>query len=345
MPQLTRRFGATRPALATALLTALVSTTLWVTGPATAAPSPQDQLAQKQAEASELQSKIDANGMRISVLDEQYNATQLEIDEANDGIADTQRRLDAAASRTGQLESQLSSRAAALYVGAANGTPTEMVDATNVQELGSRAKYGSAAADEDQGLIDELTVAKEQLDGAQAEFEEQRSAAEAKKSGLEETRAELAAAQERAGSAARAEHRRDRAADGRDRRAEARAEEEARARAEFERKSRENAAKQAAAAAAAPRSNARWWWKCAQARAECTAERGARPERRRRRRGQHRDGAARQAVQVRRRRPELLRLLRPDDVRVGRGRCPAPPLVRGAVLELAARLPGPAPAG
>ena len=138
-----------------------------------AAASPQDQLSQKQAQAAQLQAQIDANGNRISILDEQFNQTQLAIDEANQGIADTQSRLDAAAKRADALKGELASRAAALYVGAANGVPADLVGASDVSELSSRTKYGSAAADEDHGLIDDVTVAKEQLAGRPGRLREE----------------------------------------------------------------------------------------------------------------------------------------------------------------------------
>ena len=47
-------------------------------------------------------------------------------------------------------------------MGAGNSDPFS-IDATDVRELGSRAKYGEAAADEDQRLLDKLHVAEETL--------------------------------------------------------------------------------------------------------------------------------------------------------------------------------------
>jgi cell wall-associated NlpC family hydrolase len=195
MPPLPRRWRATRPALA-ALLFAALSTAPAISSSAPAAASPQGDLAAKQAEAARIQAQIDANGERISVLDEQYNQTQLKIDQAEQGIKDTQDRLTAAAQHTDELKSRLAERAAALYVGAAGGSPADALDATDVAEIGSRSKYGSAAADEDSGLIDDLVVAKEQLQSAQAEFQTSKASAESEKSGLDKTRSNIAAAQD-----------------------------------------------------------------------------------------------------------------------------------------------------
>ena len=233
MPPLTRRWRATRPALAALVLVALATPMISEATPAAA--SPQDQLSQKQAQAAQLQAQIDANGNRISILDEQFNQTQLAIDEANQGIADTQSRLDAAATRADALKGELASRAAALYVGAANGVPADLVGASDVSELSSRTKYGSAAADEDHGLIDDVTVAKEQLAGAQAEFEKSRAAAEAKKSGLADTRNQLAAAQDKQ-QALLAQNKGEIATLAAQIEAQKRAADEAKARAAFQRK-------------------------------------------------------------------------------------------------------------
>jgi peptidoglycan DL-endopeptidase CwlO len=194
MPPLTRRWRAIRPASAALLLVALAVPPI-VTEATPAAASPQDDLAAKQAEAARLESQISANGERISILDEQFNQAQLAIDQADQGIKDTQARLDAATQRADHLHGLLASRAAALYVGAANGTPTGALDANDVGELASRSKYGSAAAKEDGALIDDLVVAKEQIQNAQAEFQHQKASAEAHKVDLDSTRAQLNAAQ------------------------------------------------------------------------------------------------------------------------------------------------------
>jgi cell wall-associated NlpC family hydrolase len=183
-----------RTGLAGLVLVALTSSALSLAVPAAA--SPQDELAAARARAEQLQGQIAANGQRISVLDEQYNQARLAIDEATAGIATTEGRLDAAATRTDELKTELASRAAALYKGAANGGPAGMLDASDVGELGSRSKYGSAAADEDDALIGDLVVAREQLEAARTEYESKRDRAEAQRAELESTRSEIESAQQ-----------------------------------------------------------------------------------------------------------------------------------------------------
>ena len=241
----TRSGRLRRPVLA-ALLLAAVAVPVVSEAPSASA-SPQDELAQKQKLAEQLQAKIAANGDRISVLDEQYNQAQLAIDEAADGITDTQARFDAATQRSADLKGELASRAAALYVGAANGGPADVLDVGDVSELSSRSKYGSAAADEDHDLIGDLTVAKEQLEAARAEFEKSKADAEAQKSSLESTRDEIAAAQDEQ-QALLADAQGDIANLVSQIEAQKRAAEEAKARADAQKRAQEAAAKKPAAA-------------------------------------------------------------------------------------------------
>ena len=221
------------------------------------------------------------------------------------------------------------SRAAALYVGAANGVPADLVGASDVSELSSRTKYGSAAADEDHGLIDDVTVAKEQLAGAQAEFEKSRAAAEAKKSGLADTRNQLAAAQDKQ-QALLAQNKGEIATLAAQIEAQKRAADEAKARAEFQRRqrrSRQGTGHRRGLVAPFVRPPHGFAGRASRAAAERW---------RRHCRG-HRDGPDRQALPVRRRRPGFLRLLGAHDVRVGRSRGPAPALLRRPVREPPAR--------
>jgi cell wall-associated NlpC family hydrolase len=231
-----------------AILLVTLATPLVAAGPAAA--SPQDDLAQKRAEAQRLEGQIAANGERISILDEQYNQAQLAIDEATEGIAETQRRLDDATQRSDTLRRELAGRAAALYVGAANGSPTDLLDADDIQELGSRSKYGSAAADEDDALIDDLTIAREQLADAQDEYERSLADAEAKRQGLEHTLSDLKAAQTEQ-EALLADAQGDIAQLVAEIEAQRRREEEAKARAEAERRQQQEAAKRSSTRASA----------------------------------------------------------------------------------------------
>ena len=85
--------------------------------------SPEDDLAKKRAQAEALEADIAENGTRISILDEEFNQTQIAIETANTALAENEERLDAAARRTEALRTEVASSAAFLYVGASSGGP------------------------------------------------------------------------------------------------------------------------------------------------------------------------------------------------------------------------------
>jgi cell wall-associated NlpC family hydrolase len=217
---------------------------------AAAGASPQDDLANERAQAEQLEAKIDDLNQRISELDENYNEGQLAIAQTTANIDDAQKHLDEAAARSDGLSAQLRHRAALLYVQASDTTPLDALEAENVHEIGSRSKYGAAAAEQDSTLIDDLSVARQDLADQQALLEQQRTDAQAKQDELTKLRDQMSDAQSQqeqllgqaqgriAGLVAEIE-------------AQRRAEEEARAKAELEKKQREEAAAKAAKAAAA----------------------------------------------------------------------------------------------
>ncbi|MGQ0826621.1 MAG: C40 family peptidase [Actinomycetota bacterium] len=157
--------------------------------------APQDDLEDKQAIAAELERDIAENGTRISILDEQYNQTRLQIELATQGITAAQAKLDAVDRRIRELQTRLAGRAASLYLQAASDDPIAMLDVDEVAELGSRSKYGDAAAQEDGELIGELDAAQENLHQVQLTLEHSREDARASEAALERTRSELVAAQ------------------------------------------------------------------------------------------------------------------------------------------------------
>ena len=62
-------------------------------------------------------------------------------------------------------------------MGAGNPAPLAALDVTNARELGARSAYAGAAADQDRQLLDDVKVAIEQLGMQQASLEKARAAA------------------------------------------------------------------------------------------------------------------------------------------------------------------------
>jgi cell wall-associated NlpC family hydrolase len=131
-----------------------------MTAPAGA--SPQGDLLSKTAQARRLEAQISANADQSDILDEQYLQARGAVADMNRQIATAEAGIASAHKQQAGLRARLGGRAALLYIGAGSGDPLGF-DATNVQELGARAKYGEAAAETDDRMIDKLKVLDEQL--------------------------------------------------------------------------------------------------------------------------------------------------------------------------------------
>ncbi|HUI47451.1 MAG TPA: NlpC/P60 family protein [Acidimicrobiia bacterium] len=174
--------------LALSLALGLALGTAFVAVPASA--SPQGDLASKTDQARRLEAQIQANSDRADVLDEQYLQAQSAVADANRQIATAEQGIATARAQESQLRSELGGRAAMLYMGAGTGDPLGF-DATNVQELGSRAKYGEAAAETDNHMIDELGLLDEQLGIQTKDLEKQKVEAQKRQDEADSARNEL----------------------------------------------------------------------------------------------------------------------------------------------------------
>jgi cell wall-associated NlpC family hydrolase len=154
-----------------------VSLSLLLAAPASSV-TPQQALAAKQAEASRLQSQIQANYDRADALDEQLVQAQSAVADAQNKISAAERAIAQAERDTNGLRSRLGLRAARLYMGAGTTDPLDL-NAANVRELGSRSKYTEAAAAEDSHLIDQLRVSEENLGIQRQSLQQQKAAAQA----------------------------------------------------------------------------------------------------------------------------------------------------------------------
>jgi cell wall-associated NlpC family hydrolase len=150
-------------------------------------------LSDKQAEARALEASIQANGSKMVALSEKLNGARIRLERAQAGIADAERRTQAAQAATDNIHRQLNARAAEIYKGAGSANPLEAVDVKSVTELGARSKYASAAADRDDSLLAKLQQAREILAAQKAQLEAQRNAAQAEKDAADRAKSELAA--------------------------------------------------------------------------------------------------------------------------------------------------------
>ena len=189
--------SSARSRLAIALTATLaLVTTATLTTTTLAHATPQSDLASEQQRAAQLASQIEANGNRVSVLDEEFNAAQLAIDKATEKIHADEKSVAEKQRQTDAVREQLTARGAELYIGAGNPAPLAGLDVSNARELGTRSAYAGAAADQDRQLLDQVKVAIDQLGLEQASLHKARSAAVKQRDQLDEKRKEITRAAE-----------------------------------------------------------------------------------------------------------------------------------------------------
>jgi cell wall-associated NlpC family hydrolase len=159
--------------------------------PSVASSSP---LEDKKAQAQQLQRQIEANGNRIAALGEQYNGALIAYDQATAGIADAQRRFDAAQAQVDAKRKLLQDRAVSLYTGATTSSALQALDVNNVGELARRNKYGSIASQGDNRAINNLRDAQDALADQRKLLEAQQADAQRRKDAAAATKREIEAA-------------------------------------------------------------------------------------------------------------------------------------------------------
>jgi len=154
-----------------------------------------DPIADKQAEAQQLEAQINSNAEKLSALNEQMNSTQNELDKANADIATADALVVAAKSKTKELRAEVARRAAAVYAQSGSNGGVEELDAQNAQDLSSKQKYSSLAAQRDNEIVTELAKAKEQVALRKADAEDARQVAQGKQDELQAQKDKLNAGQ------------------------------------------------------------------------------------------------------------------------------------------------------
>jgi cell wall-associated NlpC family hydrolase len=146
-------------------------TTTTTTAPST--PS----LAGATAQAEVLRQKILANAKRADILDERFLQARAAVRKTTKKVAATKAQIAKTEASAARLRTQLGGRAALLYMSAGNHDPIG-VDVSSVQELGSRSKYGEAAAQENLRILDLLDRTDEKLKSEKDTLQGQLAAAQ-----------------------------------------------------------------------------------------------------------------------------------------------------------------------
>lgn len=154
-----------------------------------------DPIADKQAEAQQLEAQINSNAEKLSALNEQINSTQNELDKANGDIAAADALVAAAKSKTKELRAEVARRAATVYTQSGSNSGVEDLDAQNAQDLTSKQKYSSLAAQRDNEIVAQLAKAKEQVQLRKQDAEDARQVAQGKQDELQSQKDKLDAGQ------------------------------------------------------------------------------------------------------------------------------------------------------
>ena len=154
-----------------------------------------DPISDKQAEAQQLAAQINDNAEKLAALNEQMNSTQNELDKANADIAANTALVEAAKAKTKVLRDEVARRAAEVYTQSGSNGGVENLDAQNAQDLSSKQKYSSLAAQRDNQIVAELAKAKEEVQQRKADAEQARQTAQAKQDELSSQKSKLDAGQ------------------------------------------------------------------------------------------------------------------------------------------------------
>jgi cell wall-associated NlpC family hydrolase len=145
----------------------------------------------KRAQASRLQAQIAANGAKLNALSEQYNGAVYRLQKVDGQIAEAELRVKAAQDSYDKLRSELSVRAAQIYMGAGNEDPLAAIDVQSINDLGARSHYAAAASSRDRSLMARLVTSKEALQTQRKQLGKDRAQAQSERDRIAKTRDQL----------------------------------------------------------------------------------------------------------------------------------------------------------
>jgi cell wall-associated NlpC family hydrolase len=151
-------------------------------------------LADKQAEAARLSAQLDAQGARLSTLDEEYNRAVLKVQESAAALAAAERDINAANDRFAKARVRLARHAVTAYVHGGSTSVVEQLAHSNGTDLTLRNQYIQTAAADERNAIDGLKSAREDLGRLRARLVDRRKAADAAAAKVAADRSQIQAA-------------------------------------------------------------------------------------------------------------------------------------------------------
>jgi peptidoglycan DL-endopeptidase CwlO len=135
-------------------------------------------LGDKQAEAARLGAQLDAQGARLSALDEEYNRAVLRVQESAAELAAAERDINSANDRFATARVRLAQHAVTAYVHGGATSVVEQLAQSDGTDLTLRNQYIQTAAADERDAIDGLKAAREDLGRLRARLIEKRKAAD-----------------------------------------------------------------------------------------------------------------------------------------------------------------------
>jgi cell wall-associated NlpC family hydrolase len=151
-------------------------------------------LADKQAEAARLSAQLDAQGARLSTLDEEYNRAVLKVQESAAALAAAERDINSANDRFAKARVRLARHAVTAYVHGGSTSVVEQLAHSNGTDLTLRNQYIQTAAADERNAIDGLKSAREDLGRLRARLVDRRKAADAAAAKVAADRSQIQAA-------------------------------------------------------------------------------------------------------------------------------------------------------
>lgn len=172
-----------------ALATALVAGALVV--PVTTASA--DPIADKEAQAKQLQDDLERTNEELSAMGERYNGAQLRLEDTEAHLTAVEAELTANAAEVQRILGLVNERSASVYRRALTGRSLDDLDYSDSSKLAVRKHYASIQARRDARLLDQLDEAKANLADQRAAAERARATAEVERQDIERMRNDLEA--------------------------------------------------------------------------------------------------------------------------------------------------------
>jgi cell wall-associated NlpC family hydrolase len=148
------------------------------------------------AKAAQLEKDLEASNRKVAALGEQLSGAQKRVDDAEAKVADAEARMKPAKDEIARIKSLINERAASIYKVAGAQGPLDAINTEHANDATARSHYGDVAAGHDDSLIDQLNVAKQEVQAQRDEADRARAEATAERDAVATAKADADAAAE-----------------------------------------------------------------------------------------------------------------------------------------------------